>query len=100
LGTDTGAGYAQKSGYNFTGNNFDFAVGATPNPASFAFVAGPSSKSGLTATGTRMFAIATDGVIGYQVEDIVTGAPGDMACGGSAAAGASYTGTAMATLNN
>jgi len=100
LGTDTGAGYAQKSGYNFQGNNYDHAVGATPNPASFAFLAKPSSPSGLTATGTRMFAIATDGVIGFQSEDTTNGSPGDMVLGGSAAAGASYTGTNVATLNN
>src|SRR5688572_6572083 len=30
-----------KSGYDFNGNNFDFVTGATPTPASFAFVAMP-----------------------------------------------------------
>jgi type IV pilus assembly protein PilA len=50
-----------KSGYTFV---------ATPNtsastgfPASFAATASPVNASGITATGTRYFAIATEGVV-------------------------------------
>jgi type IV pilus assembly protein PilA len=93
-----GSAVAQKSGYNFTGETFVFATGATPNPATFAFLAKPSSETGLTATGTRRFGIATDGVIGYQT--LSGSAAGDMALGGSAATGASYAGTNVTTLNN
>ena len=76
-------------------NNFDFQMTSPPNPASFAIRATPSSNSGLTATGTRNFGIATDGVLGAEVLP-TAGGPGTMALGGTAAAGASYSaGTAM-----
>jgi type IV pilus assembly protein PilA len=93
-----GSATAQKSGYNFTGIKFNFATGGTPNPATFAFLAVPSSETGLTATGTRRFGIATDGVIGYQV--LSGSAAGDMVIGGAASTGASYTGSNVTTLNN
>ena len=84
-----------KSGYAFTMINYDFAVGATPNPATFAAIARPTSNSGLTATGTRNFGIATDGVLGAEVLP-ATGGAGSMVFGGSATVGASYSnGTPM-----
>ena len=77
-----------KSGYGFTGNNFNFVTTAPPTPATFAFLAHPQVTSGITQTGTRDFAIATDGVLSAQ---ILAGGTA-MALGGSAAAGASYSG--------
>jgi type IV pilus assembly protein PilA len=93
-----GANPSMKSGYSFTGNSFNFSTATPPNPATFAFLAVPSSETGLTATGTRRFAIATDGVIGFQT--LSGSAAGDMSLGGTAAAGASYAGTSVQTLNN
>lgn len=94
---DAVLGAGSKSGFAFVGSTFNFST-TVPNPATFAFKATPTSQTGLTATGTRVFAIATDGVIGYQV--LSGSALGDMVLGGSAAAGASYTGTGVTTLNN
>ena len=85
---DTQLKTGAKSGYGFTGNNFDFVVGATPTPATFAFSAKPQVASGITATGTRNFGIATDGVLAAEV--IAT--TNTMALGGTAATGASYSG--------
>jgi prepilin-type N-terminal cleavage/methylation domain-containing protein len=79
-----------KSGYGFTGINFDHVTGANPTPATFAFRASPQVTSGITQTGTRDFAIATDGVLSASV--LVSG--GVITLGGSAATGASYTGGA------
>ena len=82
----------QKSGYAFLMNNFDFTTGANPTPATFAASAEPTSKTGLTATGTRNFAIATDGVLSAEVISVSD----TMTLGGSAADGASYNaGTPM-----
>jgi prepilin-type N-terminal cleavage/methylation domain-containing protein len=90
-----GSAAGLKSGYNFTMINFDFSVASPPNPATFAARGVPSSNSGLTATGTRNFGIATDGVLGAEVLPSGGGA-GSMALGGTAAAGASYSnGTPM-----
>ena len=75
-----------KSGYGFLANNFDVLTGATPNPASFSCVARPTGPSGITATGTRVFGIATDGVISVEVIP-GTGAM-TMVSAGTAAAGA------------
>ena len=56
-------------------------------------MAAPQSKSGITATGTRNFAIATDGVLRFE---LLQGGAGSMTLGGSAATGASYSnGTPM-----
>jgi len=53
-------GSGAKSGYTFTGER----SAASPSaPATFVFGAVPQSASGVTATGTRNFGIATDGVI-------------------------------------
>lgn len=78
-----------KSGYGFTYLSFPLATGATPNPASFVLVAKPTGNAGITATGTRNFAIATDGVIGVEVLPAAGGA-GTMLGTGTAAGGASY----------
>ena len=96
---DAQLGSAAKSGYGFKAERFDFVVGATPSPATFAAMASPQSNSGLTQTGTRNFAIATDGVLSAETLP-QGGGPGTMALGGSAAAGASYTATSMAPLGN
>jgi type IV pilus assembly protein PilA len=49
-----------KSGYVWTGGSTDFT---TTTPATFWFSCIPTSPTGVTATGTRRFGIATDGVI-------------------------------------
>lgn len=85
-----GANPSQKSGYGFTMIKYDAVIGATPSPASFAAMAKPTGNTGITATGTRNFAIATDGVL--SAETLPTGGLGTMALGGSAATGASYSG--------
>ena len=87
---DNQLGSAAKSGYGFTGERFDFTVGANPNPATFAAIAKPQSNSGLTQTGTRNFGVATDGVLSAETLPTAGGA-GNMTLGGSAAAGASYS---------
>ena len=50
----------QKSGYDFAGGKGDATASA---PASFWFSAKPTGDTGITATGTRKFGIATDGVL-------------------------------------
>ena len=52
-----GSAAAQKSGFNFSMTRYASATGATPNPATFAVLALPSSPSGLTARGTSAFGI-------------------------------------------
>ena len=54
LGTGT------KSGYNFVGGQVASSASA---PAQFWFSALPATTSGVTATGSRRFGIATDGVL-------------------------------------
>lgn len=84
-----------KSGFDFTYQNWDFVQGT--NPASFACVAKPATNSGITATGTRNFGIATDGVL-YAEALGTTGGPGTMAIAGNALAGASVTGTTLTVM--
>jgi prepilin-type N-terminal cleavage/methylation domain-containing protein len=87
-----GSAAAQKSGYNFTMIRFAAVVGT--NPATFAAIAKPAATATITATGTRNFGIATDGVLGAEV--LTIGTTGSMALGGSAVGGASYSsGVAM-----
>ncbi len=64
LGSAT-ASTSPKSGYFFT---LTFATITTTQPAVFAVVANPASSGTVTATGTRGFGIATEGVL-------YTGAP-------------------------
>src|SRR5690606_2441752 len=62
---DTVLSSGAKSGYAFT--YAQAPRGTTPpSPASFAAVAKPQVATGITATGTRNFGIATDGVISYE----------------------------------
>lgn len=83
-----------KSGFGFEYVNYDFVQGT--NPASFACVARPATNSGITATGTRNFGIATDGVLFAEALG-VAGGLGTMALAGSATTGASVTGSATTT---
>lgn len=85
-----GSAAGLKSGYTFLMSNFNFATTTPPNPATFSVISKPSSNSGLTATGTRNFGIATDGVLGAEVLP-AAGGLGNMAFTGDAATGASYT---------
>jgi type IV pilus assembly protein PilA len=57
---DSVLGSGQKSGYNFT---CEVTNATTGNPAIFACKAAAVTNTGVTATGTRDFAIATQGVI-------------------------------------
>ncbi len=74
-----------KSGYSFdtTSGNGSYVqqprvAGVGGNPATFACVAKPQVNTGITATGTRNFGIATDGILG--VESLgATGGAGTMA---------------------
>ncbi len=76
-----------KSGYSFEGLNID--RGTSPaTPATFGFMAEPQQIGGITATGTRTFGIATDGVIGAEV--LGTATASTMALVGSPAAGVSF----------
>lgn len=52
-----------KSNYQFAG---DRTANAANAPATFYLSANPSSHTGLTQTGTRDFAVSTDGVIKFQ----------------------------------
>ena len=84
-----------KSGYLFEYVNYDFVQGT--NPASFACVGRPSTDSGITATGTRNFGIATDGVL-YSEALGTGGGPGTMELSGDAELGASVTGTGLTVM--
>lgn len=83
---DTVLAQGEKSGYSFTnvgGGVGSYAnqlrvTGAGGNPATFACVAKPVVNSGITATGTRNFGIATDGILGVEALGAV-GGPGTMA---------------------
>lgn len=82
---DTVLASGEKSGYSFntgTGGGSYVAqarvTGAGGNPATFACVAKPTVNSGITATGTRNFGIATDGILGVETLGS-TGGAGTMA---------------------
>ena len=53
-------GSGSKAGYAFRGGR---TASTATVPATFFFTANPLTTSGITATGTRRFGIATDGVI-------------------------------------
>jgi type IV pilus assembly protein PilA len=57
---DATLGSGTKSGYTFVGAKEDKTSAA---PATFFFSAIPATASGVTATGSRRFGIATDGVL-------------------------------------
>ena len=52
-----------KSGYNFRGGR---TASSATGPGTFFFTANPLTTSGITATGTRRFGIATDGVVRFD----------------------------------
>jgi len=78
-----------KSGYNFNTNN---APSTTAVPALFAVVANPQTVGGITATGTRSFGIATEGVL--------YGAPAASTTTFTATTGALNSPTGSAPLGN
>lgn len=87
----------EKSGYSFdtsTGNgsyaNQLRVTGAGGNPATFACVAKPVVNSGITATGTRNFGIATDGILGVEPLGAVGGAGAMAAVAGTSTTPSSY----------
>jgi type II secretory pathway pseudopilin PulG len=53
-------GAGTKSGYNFVG---DEVVSSPSAPAQFMFSCVPATATGVTATGSRRFGVATDGVL-------------------------------------
>ena len=66
---DSVLGSGVKSGYTFVGA----AVASTSSvPASFFFSTVPTGASGITATGSRKFGIATDGVIKVSTATLTT----------------------------
>jgi prepilin-type N-terminal cleavage/methylation domain-containing protein len=76
-----------KSGYDFTDYlSFVFVPGTSP--ATFAVTAVPQVDTGITATGTRNFGIATDGVVYVQV----IADANDLATATNAEGGAEVTG--------
>jgi prepilin-type N-terminal cleavage/methylation domain-containing protein len=81
LGSET------KSGYVFTMVNNDASAG---NPATFAHLATPTTETGITATGTRRFGVATQGVL-FATDD-PTGTPDHPALSGGTTADATITG--------
>ena len=52
-----------KSGFNFATYATDAVTSGTVAPATFTVGAAPQVASGVTATGTRRFCVATDGVV-------------------------------------
>ena len=75
---DTVLGAGRKSGYNFTMSNVNSAAGTS---AVFAASAEPVTGTGVTATGTRSFGIATPGVLVGGAPGAVTNAAGVLAGG-------------------
>lgn len=94
---DSQLAQGDKSGFAFTYIRYAFAPGVGGNPASFACMAKPQTNTGITATGTRNFGIATDGVLFAEALGTAGGA-GTLVLSGSAGAGASITGTGLVVL--
>src|SRR3954447_13350132 len=59
-----------KAGYLFDGTA---TLGTSTTPATFFLVCKPTGATGVTATGTRRFGIATDGVIKYDSDPATLG---------------------------
>jgi prepilin-type N-terminal cleavage/methylation domain-containing protein len=69
-------GFGEKSGYRFVGD----VTAPTPTELStFYFATNPASPSGILATGTKRFGIATDGVIRVDATTATLGTPFDAA---------------------
>ncbi|MCA1609113.1 MAG: hypothetical protein LC730_06630, partial [Acidobacteria bacterium] len=92
---DATLGTGGKSGYDFGYASFCFDPGV--NPATFAAAARPQQDNGITMTGTRNFGITTDGVLQVMVTN---SGVNDITMGGTAATGASITGTGLAPMGN
>jgi type IV pilus assembly protein PilA len=60
---DNDFGSGQKSGFAFVG---DSTVATPTTPATFYFATNPTRVSGVLATGTKRFGVATDGVIRFD----------------------------------
>ncbi len=75
---DSVLGAGTKSGYTFTMSAANASAG---NPATFATSAEPVTSTGPTATGTRSFGIATQGVIFAGNPGAVTNAGGVLSGG-------------------
>lgn len=77
---------SEKSGYNFTSDNTPASAGTA---ATFAALAVPVTATGITATGTRRFGIATEGVIYTEAADAssMSLAGGDLTVGTATALG-------------
>ena len=60
---DSVLGSGVKGGYTFVGEKTDAVTGAAGTPATFSFSTIPTATTGVTATGTRRFGVATDGVL-------------------------------------
>jgi type IV pilus assembly protein PilA len=88
-------GTGSKSGYDFGYEAFAY-VGGT-NPASFAAAARPQQSSGIVMSGTRNFGITTDGVLQTMVTNSGANA---ITLGGTAALGASISGTGLLPMGN
>ena len=74
-----GSSTAQKSGYDF--KTFATArVAATQTPSSFTVGASALVSSGVTATGTRKFCVATEGVVRANNSDVGTNITADGGC--------------------
>jgi type IV pilus assembly protein PilA len=84
-----------KSGYQFTYVSYPFSVGV--NPASFAAMGEPQQVSGIVKTGTRVFGIATDGVL---IVNTTNDLPARLAFGGDALTGASVSGSGAVVMGN
>jgi type IV pilus assembly protein PilA len=83
-----GGSSTTKSGYKFVGAR---AASGTGTPATFCFSSRPVTDSGVTATGTRRFAIETEGVLRYDTASLTT----QFTCDTASAQGTAGSGTAM-----
>jgi type IV pilus assembly protein PilA len=85
-----GGSSTTKSGYVFEGSKDDAGTGT---PATFCFTANVVTDSGVTATGTRRFAIETEGVMRYDTDN--TALKTEFTCDNGTTAGSAGSGTAM-----
>jgi len=76
---DSVLGGGTKSGYTFSTTA---VASGTGTPATFTAIGNPQTLSGVTATGTRGFCIATEGVLGATAAQGVSTGDGN-ACGGT-----------------